>query len=125
MRDKVKFIVATSWEPNIEEFLSSLGISVGGLGGQIFSSVYDALFKTSINVKEEYDRFYSVEYGSLSDYVEIRYGKSLSDEDLEAERIFAVTWLPQVVDDAYEENKLEVVMDSLARLNEAQNENKA
>ncbi|RDL32835.1 hypothetical protein DA099_03050 [Photobacterium damselae] len=125
MRDEVKFIVATSWEPNIEEFLSSLGISVGGLGGQIFSSVYDALFKTSINVKEEYDRFYSVEYGSLSDYVEIRYGKSLSDEDLEAERIFAVTWLPQVVDDAYEENKLEVVMDSLARLNEAQNENKA
>ncbi|MGA3697031.1 hypothetical protein ACPAVH_14290 [Enterobacteriaceae bacterium TYF_5] len=125
MRDEVKFIIATSWEPNIEEFLSSLGISVGGFGGQLFSSVYDALFKTSINVKEEYDRFYSVEYGCLSDYVEIRYGRSLSDEDLDAERIFAVTWLPQVIDDAYEENKLEVVMDSLARLNEEPNENKA
>lgn len=125
MRDEVKFIVATSWEPNIEEFLSSLGISAGGLGGQLFSSVYNALFETSINVKEEYDRFYSVEYGCLSDYVEIRYGITLSDTDLEAERVFAVTWLPQVVDDAYEENKLEVVMDSLTRLNEAQNENKA
>lgn len=125
MRDEIKFIVATSWEPNIEEFLLSLGISSGGFGAQLFSSVYDALFKTSINVKEEYERFYSVEYGCLSDYVEIRYGKTLSNDDLEAERVFAVTWLPQVVDDAYEENKLEVVMDCLSRLNEAHHENKA
>ena len=125
MRDEVKFIVATSWEPNVEEFLSSLGISSGGLGAQIFSSVYDAFFKSSINVTEEYERFYSVEYGCLSDYVEIRYGKKLSDEDLEAKRIFAVTWMPQVVDDNYENNKLEAVMNSLAILNEINNEDKA
>ncbi|EPT9147953.1 TPA: hypothetical protein ACNV0S_002631 [Proteus mirabilis] len=125
MRDEVKFIIATSWEPNIEEFLSSLGISSGGLGAQIFSSVYDAFFKSSINVTEEYERFYSVEYGCLSDYVEIRYGKKLSDENLEAKRIFAVTWTPQVVDDNYEDNKLEAVIHSLAILNEVNNENKA
>ncbi|MCU8045736.1 MULTISPECIES: hypothetical protein [unclassified Shewanella] len=123
--DEVKFIVATSWEPNFEEFLSSLGISSRGLGAQIFSSVYDAFFKSSINVTEEYERFYSVEYGCLSDYVEIRYGKKLSDEDLEAKRIFAVTWMPQVVDDNYEDNKLEAVLNSLAILNEVNNENKA
>ena len=125
MRDGVKFIVATSWEPNIEEFLSSLGISSGGLGAQIFSSVYDAFFKSSINVTEEYERFYSVEYGCLSDYVEIRYGRKLSDENLEAKRIFAVTWIPQVVDDSYEDSKLEAVMNSLAILNEVNNEDKA
>lgn len=124
MRDEVKFIVATSWEPNVEEFLSSLGISSGGLGAQIFSSVYDAFFKSSINVTEEYERFYSVEYGCLSDYVEIRYGQKLSDEDLEAKRIFAVTWMPQVVDDNYEDNKLEAVMNSLAILDEVNNEDK-
>ncbi len=125
MRDEVKFIVATSWDPNVEEFLSSLGISSGGFGAQIFSSVYDAFFKSSINVTEEYERFYSVEYGCLSDYVEIRYGKKLTDEDLEAKRIFAVTWMPQVVDDNYEDNKLEAVVNSLAILNEVNNEDKA
>lgn len=125
MRDEIKFIVATSWEPNLEEFLSSLGISSGGLGAQIFSSVYDAFFKFSINVTEEYERFYSVEYGCLSDYVEIRYGRKLSDEDLEAKRIFAVTRIPQVVDDDYEDNKLEVVLKSLAILSEVSNEDKA
>ncbi|HCG5592373.1 TPA: hypothetical protein NJ109_001463 [Vibrio parahaemolyticus] len=124
MRDEVKFIVATSWEPNLEEFLSSLGISSGGFGAQIFSSVYDAFFKFSINLTEEYERFYSVEYGCLSDYVEIRYGRKLSDEDLEAKRIFAVTRIPQVVDD-YEDNKLEVVLNSLAILSEVSNEDKA
>ncbi|MDG2647475.1 hypothetical protein QTO12_07615 [Vibrio owensii] len=121
----MKFIVATSWEPNLEEFLSSLGISSGGFGAQIFSSVYDAFFKFSINLTEEYERFYSVEYGCLSDYVEIRYGRKLSDEDLEAKRIFAVTRIPQVVDDDYEDNKLEVVLNSLAILSEVSNEDKA
>ncbi|WP_148140564.1 hypothetical protein [Aeromonas sp. YN13HZO-058] len=125
MKNKVKFIISSSWKPNIEEFLSSLGVSTGGLGEQIFHSVYEAFFETSINIKEEYERFYSVEYRCLSDYVEIRYGKILSNEDLEAESIFAITWVPQVVDDVYEENKLDLVMDSLARLNKGHHENQA
>ncbi len=76
MKDEVKIILATSWKPNIEEFLLSLGISIGGFGDQLFSSVYDAFFESSINVKEEYDLFYSVEYRCLSDYIKIRYGES-------------------------------------------------
>ncbi|WP_318470917.1 hypothetical protein [Photobacterium leiognathi] len=123
MKDEVKIILATSWKPNIEEFLLSLGISIGGFGDQLFSSVYDAFFESSINVKEEYDLFYSVEYRCLSDYIKIRYGESLNDEELGAERIFLVTWLPQVVDDAYDENKLEIVMNVLEKLNEVTNEN--
>ncbi len=47
----------------------------------------------------------------------------LNDEELGAERIFLVTWLPQVVDDAYDENKLEIVMNVLEKLNEVTNEN--
>ena len=125
MIDEVKFIIATSWDPNLEQLLSSLGVSSGGLGEQLFASVYDAFFETSINLKEEYDRFYSVEYDSLSDYIQIRYGKTLSNDDLEAERVFAVTWLPQIVDNAYEESKLDVVMNTISMLSKVHNENKA
>ncbi len=116
MRDEIKLILPTSWEPNREEFLAALGVSNGGLGEQFFGTVYDALFVGSIEVKGEYKKYYSVEYASLSEYLETRYGENLSEEDLEADRVFIVTWLPQVIDDIYEDNKLDTVLECIKKL---------
>ena len=40
----------------------------------------------------------------------------------EADRVFMVTWLPQVIDDMYEDNKLDSVLECIEKLEEAQNE---
>jgi len=122
MRDETKLILPTSWVPNREEFLTALGVSPGGLGEQFFGPVYDALFVASIEVKSEFKKYYSVEYVNLAEYLEIRYGEALSEEDLEADRVFMVTWLPQVIENIYEDNKLDTVLECIKKLEEAQNE---
>ena len=122
MRDEIKLILPTSWEPNREEFLAALGVSRGGLGEQLFGNVYEALFTTSIELKGEFKKYYSVEYANLAEYLEIRYGKAISEDDLEADRVFMVTWLPQVIDDMYEDNKLYTVLECIKKIEEAQNE---
>jgi hypothetical protein len=58
----------------------------------------------------------------LAEYLEIRYGKVLSEEDLDADRVFLVTWLPEIIDDTYENNKLDAVIECIINLEEAQNE---
>ena len=122
MRDEVKLVLPISWEPDRNEFLAALGVFRGGLGEQFFGAVYDALFVASIEVKGEFKKYYSVEYANLLEYLEIRYGVALSEEDSEADLVFLVTWLPQVIDGMYEDNKLDTVLECIKRLQEAQNE---
>ena len=123
MKDEVKLVLSTSWEPDRNEFLAALGVSQGGLGEQFFGTVYDALFVASIEVKGEFKKYYSVEYANLAEYLEIRYGKALNEEDLEADRVYIVTWLPQVIDnDWYEDNKLCTVLECIEKIEEEQNE---
>lgn len=122
MRDEIKLILPTSWELNREEFLEALGVSCGGIGEYFFGTVYDALFVASIEVKGEFKKYYSVEYANLAEYLEIRYGEALNEEALEADRVFMVTWLPQVIDRVYEDNKLDTVLECIKKLEEAQNE---
>lgn len=122
MRDEIELILPTSWEPDRKAFLEALGVSDGGLGEQLFGAVYDALFVASIEVKGEFKKYYSVEYATLAEYLEIRYGESLSEETLEADRVFMVTWLPQVIDRVYEDNKLDIVLQCIDKLEETQHE---
>ncbi|RZR42786.1 hypothetical protein [Vibrio vulnificus] len=122
MKEEINLIIATNWKPNRKEFLAALGISIGGLGEQFFGAVYDSLFVASIEVRDEFKKYYSVEYASLSDYMEIRYGKTLSEKDSEADQVFLVTWLPQIIDTMYEENQLSTVLECIKSLEEAKNE---
>lgn len=122
MRDEIKLILPTSWEPSKNAFLAKLGVSGGGLGEHFFGKVYDAFFTHSIEVKREFEKYYSVEYANLADYVEFSYGVILRDDDLEHERIFLVTWVPQVVDEMYDNNKLGTVLDCIEELERTQNE---
>jgi hypothetical protein len=74
MRDEVKLVLPTSWEPDRNEFLAALGVFRGGLGEQFFGAVYDALFVASIEVKGEFKKYYSV--GCNRYYSKVRYKKS-------------------------------------------------
>lgn len=115
--------IPTSWEPNRNDFLKALGISLGGLGEHFFGKVFDALFIDSIDIKHEFNKYYSIEYNNLAEYVEIRYGKSLSDEELDNDRVYMAAWLPQVIDPMYEDNKLNTILDCIKILEEQNNEN--
>ena len=115
-------VLPTSWKPNLNEFLAALGVSRGGLGEHLFGTVFDALFVASIDVKDDFNKYYSVEYANLAEYLEIRYGETLSDEDLESDRVYMVTWLPQVIDDAYDDNKLDTILECIAKLEEVEDE---
>jgi len=125
MRDEIKFLLPTSWEPNRKEFLKALGVSEVGLGEHIFGAVYDAFFVASYEIKGEFKKYYSVEYANLAEYLEIRYGETLSEDELSASRVFAISWLPQVVDTMYEENRLGTVLECVKKLGEANNEGQA
>lgn len=122
MRDDIKLILSTSWEPDKDAFLAKLGVAKGGLGEHFFGSVFDAFFTYAIDVKGEFEKFYSVEYASLADYMEIRYGEALSEDDLGCEHIFLVTWIPQVVDENYDNNKFDAVIGCIRELERCQNE---
>lgn len=124
MRNRVEFILPTSWEPDKKVFLAKLGISNGGLGEHFFGNVYDALFTYSMEMKKEFQNYYSVEYENLNEYIEITYGEFLGDDDLDHKYIFLVTkWLPNIVNYVFEDNKMNLVLECIAELEEAQNEN--
>ncbi|KIX13904.1 hypothetical protein [Dethiosulfatarculus sandiegensis] len=122
MRNEIQLVLPISWEPDRNEFLTALGVFRGGLGEYFFGAVYDALFVASIEAKSEFKKYYSVEYTNLSEYLEIRYGITLSEEKLEAERVFLVTWLPHVIHGIYEDNKKDIVLECINKLDEAHNE---
>jgi hypothetical protein len=124
MRGEVKLFLPTSWEPRRNSFLEKLGVSIGGLGEHFFGNVYDAFFTHAVDVKSEFERYYSVEYADLAEYIEIRFGETLSADALAHKHIFLVTWIPQVVDENYEDNKLEVVLECIRELERSQHENK-
>lgn len=119
---EIALVLPTSWHPNREEFLSVLGVSPKSLGEHFFGKAYEALFVSSIEVIEEYKKFYSVEYSNLAEYLNIRYGITLNDNELESEKIFLVTWLPQIIDDLYEESELDTVLECIKKLEEMPDE---
>ncbi|PSU95697.1 hypothetical protein [Photobacterium kishitanii] len=122
MRDEIDLILATSWKPNKEEFLTALGIYPGGFGEQLFRTVFETLFVDSIEVKGEYNKYYFVEYANFSEYLIVRYGQTLTEEELEASSVFIVSGLPQIIDENYEDNKLGAVLECIQKLEEANNE---
>ena len=110
------FILATSWKPDRAQFFDLLRIRQDCLASQFFGQIFDCLFVYSIDLQREYQRYYAVEYPSFSDYVEIYYGKTLSDEEREKDHVFWIKQLPSLLDNAYDGNQLDVVVDVIKRL---------
>lgn len=116
--DDAGFLLATSWPPDRNAFFEALGIRPGALGGQLFDNVFDCFFLYSIDLKRDYLRYYSVEYRTLRDFVETRYG-DVTDHELEKDRLFLIKSFPQVVDPNYSGNKLSIVLQCIENLEAA------
>lgn len=124
MRGEVLLVLPTSWNPNRQTFLAQLGVSEGGLGEQLFAEIYDAFFVHSIELRQEFERYYVVEYGTPKNYAWRVHGLKLEDEDLDHDMIFLVFSLPQIVSDDYVDNQLETVLASIEQLERVQHEAK-
>ena len=114
MRD-AKLILPFSNPPSLAEFFQMLSVRPGGLAAQLTERVYWDFFVGSIDLKEQYRRYYSIEYPTLGRYIEMCHGENLEEDDLSREHIFRIENLSQVVDPIYSDNYLESVLEALEK----------
>lgn len=102
--------------PTAIEFLGGLGIRPGGLGAQLFTEVYEQFFRWSTDLRDQYGRYYCVEYPTLQQYLEFAHEIYLEPEQLEKQHILKIKSPGGVVDRAYEDNVLEIVIKCIKKL---------
>ena len=113
--NNTKLILPFPKPPSLAQFFELLSVKPHGLAAQLTEHVYRDFFVNSLDLKEEYRRYYCVEYANLSDYVEMCHGEYLDEADLSQEHIFQIKHLPQMVDPAYSENHLDSVLKALKK----------
>ena len=114
--NKESLVLPVNIIPTIHEFLDVLRIKPVGLGAQLFTGVYDQFFVSSVDLKDEYEKYYCVEYPSLRSYLELAHEIYLSPEELEKKHILKIKSPSGVVDQSYDDNMLSVVLDCIKKL---------
>ena len=114
MRD-AKLILPFRNPPSLLEFFQMLSVKPGGLAEQLTERVYWDFFVGSLDLKEEYRRYYSIEYPTLNAYVEMCHGETLEEDELNKKHIFRIRSLSQMVDPLYTDNYLESVLEALKK----------
>lgn len=102
--------------PSTDEFLESLRIKPKGLGAQLFKGVYEQFFVSSVDLRDEYEKYYCVEYPSLGSFLELVHEVYLGPEELEKKHILKIKTPSGVVDQAYEDNSFDAVIACITNL---------
>lgn len=102
--------------PDVAEFLAALEVKPGGLGGKLFTEIYEQFFSWSTDLRVEYERYYCVEYRTLQRYLELAHEIELTPEQLEKQHILKVKSPSGMIDRAYDDNILDVVIDCIKKL---------
>lgn len=110
------FIIAVSRIPAVEEFLDHLQIKAGGLAAQLFTGVYEQLFASSRDLRDEYQRYYCVEYPTLAEYLELAHELELEPAQLDKAHILKITASWGMLDESYEENIRKTIVDSVLEM---------
>lgn len=102
--------------PSAEEVFKALGIRTGGLAAQLFGRVHQQLFAWSTDLREQYDRYYCVEYPTLAAYLDMAHDIHLESDDLAKRYVFKVQSPGGVLDEAYDDNVLDAVLGCIRTL---------
>ncbi|WP_354859955.1 hypothetical protein [Acetobacter fabarum] len=102
--------------PHIAEFLAILEVRPGGLGAQLFIDIYEQFFTRSTDLRVEYERYYCVEYSTLQRYLELAHEIDLPPEQLEKQHILKVKTSSEIINRAYDDNILHVVIECITKL---------
>ena len=111
-----ELILPVSRIPDVAEFLAVLEVRPGGLGAQLFTEIYEQFFTWSTDLRVEYERYYCVEYATLQRYLELAHEIDLTPEQLEKQHILKVKSPSGIIDLAYDDNILYVVIDCIKKL---------
>ena len=109
-------ILAVDHMPEIREFLEALEVRPGRFGAQLFTEIYEQFFTGSTNLRDQYERYYCVEYSTLQTYLELAHEIYLTTEELEKRYILKIKSPSGIVDRAYDDNVLDVVIDCIRKL---------
>jgi hypothetical protein len=112
-------ILTVNRMPAVDEFLKSLEVKPAGLGAQLFTEVYEQFFTWSTDLRDQYERYYCVEYPTLQRYLELAHEIYLTSDQLEKRYILKIKSPGGVVDQAYDDNILDVVIDRIKKLEES------
>jgi hypothetical protein len=115
-------VLSVDYIPSTNEFLGGLGIKPKGLGSQLFKSVYEQFFVWSVDLRQEYEKYYCVEYQSFRHYLEVAHEIYLDPKELEKKHILEIGSLSGVVDQMYDSNSFDAVIACIKKL-EASREN--
>ncbi len=120
--DDVKIIFPINLKPSLIEFFSLLSVSPKGFAAQLLEPVYWQIFINSTDLKAEYNKYYSIEYKTLGNYLEVCHGLDLSEDELDKKFIFKFKNSCQLTDPAYDRDYLDRIITQLRKL-EASDEN--
>lgn len=109
-------ILPTSHIPSVEEFLDALHIKPAGFAAQLFRAVYDQFFSWSKDLRVEYERYYCVEYPTFANYLELAHEIYLEPPELGKVYILKVKSPGGVMDEAYNDNVRNTVIDCIRKL---------
>jgi hypothetical protein len=115
-------ILAVNVIPEFSAFLSALKIENAGLGAKLFRSVYSHIFLESTDLRKEYERYYCVEYPTLSEYIECAHDEVLEEKELEKLHILKFKYDNGLMYEGYDDNVLEEVFHAIKKLEDG-NEN--
>lgn len=109
-------ILPTSRIPSVEEFLDILRIKPVGFAAQLFTAVYDQFFSRSRDLRVEYERYYCVEYPTFANYLEMAHEIYLEPQNLEKTYILRIKSPGGVLDEAYNDNVMDAVIECIKKL---------
>ena len=116
MEEEARIIFPLNIKPSLEEFLGGLAIKNGGLAAQLFKPIYEQFFVYSQDIKEEYVKYYSIEYPTLGEYIEICHGEELSEEQLDKNFIYKFKNRASLLNPVYDGNYFEHVVELLKKM---------
>lgn len=102
--------------PDIIELLDALKIRPAGLAATLIINVYNQFFIWSTDLRDQYERYYCVEYSSFASYLELAHEMYLDSDALGKKHILKIRSPGGVVDEAYDGNAMEVILGCLKTL---------
>lgn len=74
------------------------------------------MFVEAIDLRRQYDRYYRIEYDSLSSFLDLVHDIQLEPTELEKSHLMLVEEAHGVADTMYDDNQLNLVLECIRRL---------
>ena len=113
MKEDERFILSLDKIPSFEELLLQMKIAPVGFGSIVLGYIYKNIFSSSLDLKEQYFKYYSVEYHTFEEFIFKKVGIKASSSELARKHVLLIDWFMSLLDPSYEGNFLNTVINQL------------